>query len=74
LRHLPSNPLNLHLQTTRHLALLADDGRVVVQLDVVEENLQEYIGYANEIVVLLRLVERILRLGAVLVLWKSEIS
>jgi len=47
---------------------------VVVQLDVMKENLQEYIGHANEIVVLLRLVERILRFGAVLVLWKSEIS
>ena len=40
-----------------NLALLTDDGYMVVQFDVVKQALEEDVGYTNQIVVLLRLVE-----------------
>lgn len=49
----------VYLKSPGHLALLADDGGVVVQGDIVEQRLQEYVGDADEVVILLRLVERV---------------
>lgn len=46
-----------YLQPARHLPLLADDGRVVVEGDVMEQRLQEHVGNTNQVVILLRLVE-----------------
>lgn len=64
LRHLSRYPCYLHLQPSSHLSLLADDGRVIVQFDVVEEHLQEHIGHSDQVVVLLRLIEGVQRLLA----------
>ena len=49
------------------LALLADDGDLVVEFDVIEERFEEDVGDADEVVVLLGLVER------VAFLWRTSI-
>lgn len=54
---------NFHLQSTRDFALLTDYRRWIVQLDVVEENVQEYVCDANQVVIFLRFVEWILSLS-----------
>ena len=48
-----------------YLPLLADDGYSILQLDVMEEALQEDVGHADQIVVLLCLIERVCVLVAV---------
>lgn len=58
----------LDLQSTGHLPLLADDRSMIIQSHVMEQHLQENIRDADEIVILLRLVERILRFPRYLVL------
>ena len=42
-----------------HLALLADDGHLVVELDVIEQSFEKDVGNTDQVVVLLRLVERV---------------
>lgn len=46
-------------QTSAHLPLLADDGNGVLQLHVMKQTLQEDVCHANEVVILLRFIERI---------------
>ena len=47
---------------TTHLALLTDDRRVIVEVNIVEEHLQEDVRHADQTVILLRLEERVDRL------------
>lgn len=47
-----------HLKSL-YLPLLADDGNSILQLDVVKKALEEDVGNADEVVVLLCLVERV---------------
>lgn len=42
-----------------YLSLLADDGDSILELDVVEKALQEDVGHSDQVVVLLRFVERV---------------
>ena len=42
-----------------HLSLLADDGHLVVELDVIEQSFEKDVGNTDQVVVLLRLVERV---------------
>lgn len=49
------------VQKTEHtnLSLLIDDGDGILQLHVMEQGLQEYVGYSDEAVVLLLVIERV---------------
>ena len=49
------------MQPAGDLALLADDGDLVVEADVVQYRLQKQAGHADQMVVLLSLEERISR-------------
>lgn len=51
-----------------YLSLLADDGDSVLQLDIMEKALEKNVGHPNQVVVLLRLVERITVLTACFVI------
>ena len=42
-----------------HLSLLTNNGHVIIEFDVIEQRIQEDVSNANQIVVLLRLVERV---------------
>lgn len=71
LRKLSRHAAYLDLQPSGDLALLAYYRRVVVEPDVVEQHLQKYVRHADQIVVLLRLEEWILRLPRHLVLFST---
>ena len=47
------------MQSAGHLALLTDDGHLVVEADVVQYRLQKQTGHADQVVVLLSLEKRI---------------
>ena len=47
------------MQSAGHLALLTDDGHLVVEADVVQYRLQKQTGHTDQVVVLLSLEKRI---------------
>ena len=49
------------MQSTGDLSLLADDGHLVGETDVVQDRLQEQTSHADQVVVLLGLEERVSR-------------
>lgn len=53
-----------------YLSLLADDGDSILQSDIMEQALQEDVGHAYQVVVLLRLVERVAAVTVRLVILK----
>ncbi len=57
-----SNTAPFTTQTSAYLPLLADDGNSVLQLHVMKQTLQEDVCHADEIVILLRFIERIAHL------------
>lgn len=63
-----------NLQPPSDLSLLAYNRRVIVQSDIMEQRLQEYIRDSNQIVILLGLVERILRFVLSGGLWKKRLG
>lgn len=50
-----------NLQPAGNLSLLANNRRVVVECDVMKQRLQKHVSYSDQIVILLRFVERVQR-------------
>lgn len=55
-----------------YLSLLADDGDSILQFDIMEQALQKDVGHADQVVVLLRLVERVAAVTVCLVILKKK--
>lgn len=47
------------MSVSPYLSLLADDGDSILQFDIMEKALQENVGHSYQVVVLLRLIERV---------------
>lgn len=55
-----------------HLSLLANDGDSILQFDIMEKALEKNVGHSDQVVVLLRLVERVAVLVVCLVTLKEQ--
>ncbi len=55
-----------------YLSLLADDGDSILQLNIMEKALQKNVGHSYQVVVLLRLIERVTVTTAGLVILKNR--
>lgn len=55
-----------------YLSLLADDGDSILQFDIMEKALQKNVGHSDQVVVLLRLIERVTVIAVCLVILKKK--
>lgn len=54
-----------------YLSLLADDGDCILQFDIMEKALQKNVGHTYQVVVLLRLIERVTAITVGLIVLKE---
>lgn len=64
--------INLCMLVSPYLSLLADDRHSILQFDIMEKALQENIGHSYQVVVLLRLIERVTVITICLVKLKKK--
>lgn len=55
-----------------YLSLLADDGDSILQFDIMEKALQKNVGHSYQVVVLLRLIERVTVIAVRLVILRKK--